>query len=105
MIEANKSHERGSQFFASKTFRDFKEELIHYDIPTKNPPFVELSFKCCGYGYFPAFKEAMKTNFLKYLTDSVYHCQELMTLKIIYNGFDVNDDSLSRIYKAIRSIL
>jgi len=47
----------------------------------------------------------MKTNFLKYLTDSVYHCQELMTLKIIYNGFDVNDDSLSRIYKAIRSIL
>ena len=62
---------------------------------------MELSFKCCGYGYFPAYKDRMLRNFMEYLNDAVRECSELTTLKIIFNGFDVNDGSMERIYQAI----
>lgn len=70
MNEFNKSHERSSEFFASKNFRDFKHELSTLEVSGR-PPFVELSFKCCGYGYFPAFKDRMLKNFMEYLKDSL----------------------------------
>lgn len=54
--ESNKVHERSSEFFASKDYRDFMQELSSLELPIKNPPFTELSFKCCGYGYFPHYK-------------------------------------------------
>ena len=71
MNELNKSHERGSEFFASKNFRDFKHELSTLELASRNPPFVELSFKCCGYGYFPAYRDRMLRNFMGYLNDAV----------------------------------
>jgi hypothetical protein len=101
IAEFNKSHERASEFFASKNFRHFKEELSTLELPGRSPPFVELSLKCCGYGYFPAYKERMLRNFMEYLTEAVRECSELTTLKIIFNGFDVNDGSIERIYQAV----
>ena len=66
----NNSHERASEFFASKNFRNFENELSTLELPRRDPPFVpfvELSFKCCGYGYFLAYRNRMLLNFMKYL--------------------------------------
>lgn len=50
----------------------------------------------------------MKANFLNYLKDAIKSCKNLVTLKIIYNGFGVNekegtdkelnDNGLTRLY-------
>jgi hypothetical protein len=79
-----------------------------------------LSFKCCGYGYFPEYKKTMKANFLSYLADAIQSCKNLITLKIVYNGFGVNekvvnakdandkelnDNSLIKIYEIVCSII
>lgn len=101
MAEFNKSHERNSEFFASSKFREFKEELHVVDPMLRNAPFVDLSFKCCGYGYFPIYKERMLKNFISYLVESVRECQDLVSLKIVFNGFDVNDGSIKRICNAV----
>ena len=74
------------------------------DPPIRNPPFVELSFKCCGYGYFPQYKERMLKNFMEYLNDALRECTELNTLKIIFNGFDVDDGSIQRICQALKTV-
>jgi hypothetical protein len=78
--------------------------MANLELPSR-PPFVELSFKCCGYGYFPKFKDTMLKNFMEYLNDSLKECLDLTTLKIIFNGFDVNDGSIQRICSAVESIL
>ena len=46
----------------------------------------------------------MKDNFLKYLEDALKCSTEVMTLKIIFNGFDVNDGCLDRILKSVGEI-
>lgn len=104
-MELNKCHERNSDFFANKNYRDFKHEMATLEIPPHRPPFVELSFKCCGYGYFPNYKDRMLKNFMEYLIDAVRECTELTTLKIIFNGFDVNDGSIQRICAALEPAL
>jgi hypothetical protein len=71
----------------------------------ERPPFVELSFKCCGYGYFPAFKAKMLGNFMGYLNEALDACAEMTTLKIIFNGFDASDGSIERICQAVESII
>lgn len=101
--EFNKLHERNSDFFASKNYRDFRHEMSTLEI--NKPPFVELSFKCCGYGYFPNYKDRMLKNFMEYLRDALKECNELTTLKIIFNGFDVNDNSIIMICNAVESIM
>jgi hypothetical protein len=105
MTEFNKCHERTSEFFSSNKFREFKDELNFLELNIRNPPFVELSFKCCGYGYFPVYKERMLKNFINYLSESVLECKELVSLKIVFNGFDVNDGSIQKICSAVGSIL
>lgn len=47
----------------------------------------------------------MLKNFISYLSDAVNECNELTSLKIVFNGFEVNDGSLFRIYKAVSSVL
>lgn len=47
----------------------------------------------------------MLKNFIAYLSDSVQFCQELTTLKIVFNGFDINNGSISKICEAVASIL
>jgi hypothetical protein len=47
----------------------------------------------------------MKENFLKYLEDALNYNTELMTLKIIFNGFDVDDGCLGRILKCVGEMI
>jgi len=41
----------------------------------------------------------MKDNFIQYLHEAVTACDNLTTLKVIFNGFDVSDGSLDKIIK------
>jgi hypothetical protein len=76
--------------------------MDNLNVNPRKTPFLEMTLKCCGYGYFEEYKKEMKDNFIKYLSDALEYSKELITLKIIFNGFDVDDDSLSRILNKIK---
>ena len=103
MNELNRSHEQASEFFASKSYRSFEEQMGHHGLNPRN--FNEMSLKCCGYGYFPEFKDKMKQNFLEYLREVVKACPDLTTLKVIFNGFDISDHSLKRIIDSLKGVV
>lgn len=103
--DVHKIHEKSTEYFASKEFRTFRDELAFRGIPSNPSPFVGLSFKCCGYGYFPQYKERMRNNFLRYLEDALNCSPKVKTLNIIYNGFELNGECLKRILMAVGRLI
>jgi hypothetical protein len=65
----------------------------------------EVSLKCYAYGYFNGYKEAIKRNLLSFIKECLDSLPNLISFKLILNGFDINGKYLQKLTSMIKDSL
>jgi hypothetical protein len=61
--------------------------------------------KCYGYGYFPVYKDTIKTNLLAFIEECLEELPNLISFKLILNGFDIAGKYLQNINTLLKRAL
>lgn len=73
--------------------------------PIKATEIEELNIKCYGYGYYEEpgrkMQSELKKNLLTYLKEAVGVCKGLKILKVHFNGFSIEDETLHHLINII----
>jgi hypothetical protein len=65
----------------------------------------EVSLKCYGHGYFLKYKEIIKDNILRFIKECLDALPNLISFKLILNGFDIANKYLQQITTLIKKAL
>lgn len=65
----------------------------------------EVSLKCYGYGYFQGYKDAIKRNLLLFVKECLEMLPNLISFKLILNGFDVTGKYLQKVTSMLKEAL
>lgn len=95
--------ERSTEFFAETHFKGLERELSTMEIDRKE--ISEVSLKCYGYGYFISYKEVIKKNLLAFIKECLDGLPNLISFKLILNGFDISQKYLQSVNTLLKDAL